>query len=118
MKKSALGSEGEELAAKFLKKKGYRIVARNYKTPIGEIDIIAKDGTTTVFVEVKTRAGDTFGYPFEAVDQNKRRKMRNLALFYLKERQRELPSRFDVVSIIRTGTGERDIEHIVDAFEV
>ena len=118
MKTSALGSEGEELAAKFLIKKGYRIVERNYKTPIGEIDIIAKDGNTTVFVEVKTRAGDTFGYPFEAVDQKKRRKMRNLALLYLKKKRRELPARFDVVSIIRSRTGERDIEHIIDAFEV
>jgi putative endonuclease len=69
-----LGCNGEELAAKFLKKKGYRIVARNYKTHIGEIDIIAKEGDTTVFVEVKTRANNSFGYPFESVNKSKRQK--------------------------------------------
>ena len=66
-----VGSKGEDLAAEFLKDKGYRIIGRNYKTPIGELDIIAKDGETLVFVEVKTRSSNAFGYPFEAVGSRK-----------------------------------------------
>ena len=118
MKTSALGSEGEEVAVRFLKKKRYGIIARNYKTPIGEIDIIAKDGDTIVFVEVKTRANDIFGYPFEAVNQNKRRKLKNLALLYLKKQRKELPVRFDVISIFCGQDGRKELEHIIDAFEV
>ncbi len=112
-----LGIEGEELAADFLKKKGYRIVARNYKTPIGEIDIIAKDRETLVFAEVKTRADGSFGYPFEAVTPRKREKIRQIALYYLKNVcEQEVPLRFGVLSI-RAGNSEDEIEHFVDAFE-
>jgi Holliday junction resolvase-like predicted endonuclease len=68
----ALGIEGEDLAVKFLRKIGYKIVAKNYKTQIGEIDIIARDCETTVFIEVKTRTNDSFGYPFEAVHSGKK----------------------------------------------
>ncbi len=111
-----LGTKGEDLALKFLKKKGYRILSRNYKTPLGEIDIVAEDGGTLVFVEVKTRADDSFGLPFEAVDSRKREKLRKVALYYLKNRcKRDLPSRFDVLSI-RAGQ-RNEIEHIIDAFE-
>ncbi|MEW6163210.1 MAG: YraN family protein [Nitrospirota bacterium] len=113
-----LGGRGESLAVKFLKGKGYKIIARNYKTPIGEIDIVAKDGNTVVFVEVKTRADDSFGYPFEAVNKKKRQKLRNLALLYLKRQGKESPVRFDVLSIFYRDSGKKDIEHIKDAFEV
>ncbi|MEW6416667.1 MAG: YraN family protein [Nitrospirota bacterium] len=115
----ALGTEGEELAVRFLKnKKGYKIITRNYKTPIGEIDIIAKDGDTLVFIEVKTRTDDSFGYPFEAVNKRKKQKLKNLALFYLKNQGKEFPIRFDVLSIFCMDNGEKEIEHIKDAFEV
>ncbi len=114
----ALGNEGEELAVKFLRKKGYDIVAKNYKTPIGEIDIIAKDGDTVVFVEVKTRANDSFGHPFEAVNRTKRRKLKNLALLYLKKQRKEFPVRFDVISIFCNDDYKETIDHIKDAFEV
>ncbi len=114
----ALGIEGEELAVKFLKKKGYSIIARNYKTHVGEIDIIAKDSNIIVFIEVKTRTNDSFGYPFEAVDKRKREKLKNLALLYLKKQAHEYPVRFDVISIFRMDNGEKEIEHIKDAFEV
>jgi putative endonuclease len=113
-----LGSEGEDLAVRFLQKKGYRIVARNYKTPVGEIDIIARDGDTIVFVEVKTRTDISFGYPFEAVNKRKRQKLKNLALLYLKRQGKESPVRFDVLSIFCMDNGKKDIEHIKDAFEV
>ena len=79
-----VGSKGEVLAAEFLKDKGYRIIERNYKTPVGELDIIAKDGETLVFIEVKTRSNNAFGYPFEAVDSRKKHKLQNLKPIRLK----------------------------------
>lgn len=114
----ALGIKGENLAVKFLKGKGYRIVGMNYKTSIGEIDIIAMDGNTLVIVEVKTRRDDLFGYPFEAVNKRKRQKLKNLALLYLKRMEKELPVRFDVLSIFYRDKGRNEIEHIKDAFEI
>ncbi|MEW6002079.1 MAG: YraN family protein [Nitrospirota bacterium] len=114
----ALGNRGEELAVKFLKKRGYRIIERNYKTPLGEIDIIARDGNKIVFAEVKTRTNDSFGHPFEAVNARKRKKMKNLALLYLKKCGEESPLRFDVLSIFCTKDGREQIEHLKDAFEV
>jgi len=114
----ALGIKGEILAVKFLKGKGYQILRMNYKTPIGEIDIIAKDGNTLVFVEVKTRTDDFFGYPYEAVNERKKKKLRNVALLYLKKLSKELPVRFDILSILYREKGKKEIEHIKDAFEI
>jgi putative endonuclease len=116
MKKS-LGSDGEALAAEFLRKKGYRIIAKNYKTPLGEIDIIAKDGDAVVFFEVKTRANESYGYPFEAVNERKRRKIINVALLFLKKMKEDVPARFDVLSISSAADGRKEIRHIRDAFE-
>lgn len=113
-----LGTSGEELAWRFLKKKGYRIIERNYKTPIGEIDLIANDRGVTVFIEVKTRSSISFGFPFEAVHTKKRQKLRNLALLYLKQKKILSPVRFDVLSIILRNNGDSEIEHLMDAFEV
>ena len=111
-----LGEMGEGLAVKFLKKKGYRIVEQNYKTNIGEIDIIAFDAEVLVFIEVKTRESIGFGLPFEAVNRRKRRKISNVALLYLK-RFDDLPQcRFDVVSIYYEN-GRPECELIRDAFE-
>lgn len=112
-----IGSEGETLAAQYLKKNGYKIIEKNYKTPIGEIDIIAEDKGTVVFVEVKTRSSDYFGCPFEAVGAKKQQKLKSLALFYLKQKGKELAARFDVLSIYLR-KGEKEIHHIKDAFEV
>ncbi|MFA5845363.1 MAG: YraN family protein [Thermodesulfovibrionales bacterium] len=112
-----LGSEGEDLAAAFLKGKGYKIISRNYKTPIGEVDIIAEDKGTIVFVEVKTRTNDSYGYPFEAVGARKQHKLKNLALLYMKQKKKEFAVRFDVLSI-HINNGKKEIEHIMDAFEV
>ena len=114
----SLGSEGEVLALQFLRKKGYVILAQNYKTRIGEIDIIAKDGETIVFVEVKARSNDSFGSPYESVNTTKRQKLKNLALLYLKKQKKEFPTRFDVISITCLGNGHKEIQHITDAFEV
>lgn len=112
-----IGSKGEDLAVKFLEGKGYKIISRNYKTPIGEIDIIAEDKGTLVFVEVKTRSCNSFGYPFEAVDAKKQHKLKNLVLLYMKKQRKDCAVRFDVLSI-SISKGKNEIEHIKDAFEV
>ena len=112
-----LGDKGEGLAVKFLKKKGYQIITQNYKTRIGEIDIIAKEGDTLVFIEVKTRESIAYGKPFEAVNYFKKRKIANVAMLYLKKLEEIPPCRFDVVSICYE-QGRPDCELIKDAFEV
>jgi putative endonuclease len=114
--KKALGNKGEEMAASFLRKKGYRVLKRNYSVPTGEIDIVARDGGTLVFVEVKTRTGERFGAPAEAVGPRKRRRMRSAALHYMAGLRDEPPARFDIVSVL-LGEGRQEVEHIVDAFE-
>jgi putative endonuclease len=114
---NTLGKEGEEIAAGFLRKKGFRIIEKNYRTVFGEIDIIAQDRGVIVFVEVKTRADTTYGHPFEAVHPKKREKIRKVALCFMKRLKKESPARFDVMSITRD-KGETRIEHIQDAFEV
>jgi putative endonuclease len=114
---NTLGKEGEELAVRFLKKQGFRIIGKNYRTPFGEIDVIAEDGGVLVFVEVKTRSGDAFGFPFEAVDRRKRDKIKKVALCYMKKIRKEPQARFDVLSIDVEG-GRKKIDHIKDAFEV
>ncbi len=112
----ALGDKGEDIAAKFLKKKGYKILKRNYTAPIGEIDIIAKDGDTVVFVEVKARTDDLFGLPHESVGSKKQRKLKSVALHYLSRLKKQPPARFDIISICFK-EGRKEIEHIKDAFE-
>jgi putative endonuclease len=79
------GRRGEEIADAYLKKKGYRIRERNYRCPVGEIDIIALDGDEVVFVEVKSRKSDDFGEPEAAVDARKQAKLSRIALNYINE---------------------------------
>jgi putative endonuclease len=112
-----LGEKGEGLAAAFLRRKGYDIIEQNYKTRIGEIDIIAMDGETLVFVEVKTRESLYYGRPFEAVNGHKRRKISNVAMLYLKRLESVPPCRFDIVSIYHDN-GRPEFELIQDAFEI
>lgn len=112
-----VGRYGEYLAVKFLEKKGYKIIEKNYSTPLGEIDIIARDKTQIVFVEVKTRTSDSYGLPQEAVNYKKQKKIVNSAYFYLSKGRIDNASvRFDVLSISLVG-GEKVIEHIQDAIE-
>jgi putative endonuclease len=107
----SLGKTGEDLACQELERRGYAIVARRYRRRSGELDIIARDGKTMVFVEVKTRQGRAFGEASEAVTAHKRRKMTQLALGYLmRHRLTDRPCRFDVVSIhFDTGTPVIDV---------
>ena len=112
------GRLGEDLAVRFLQQKGYRIIATNHRTPFGEIDIIAEDRDTLVFVEVKSRRSDAFGSPAAAVDRRKQRKISMSALFYLKSVKKiGVRSRFDVVSI-RLTDHHPHIEVIENAFEL
>ncbi len=95
-----LGDRGEDLAAAALKKQGYKIVERNYITPLGEIDLVAKHKGVLVFIEVKTRKSERFGAPSEAVHPAKQARLRRLADYYLKQqRLGEKAVRFDVVAI-------------------
>jgi putative endonuclease len=110
-----LGHKGEDIAVDFLKQKGYKILMRNYMTPMGEADIVAKDKNIIVFVEVKARSSDAFGQPFEAVNHRKQEKLKKIALYYLNRYQIELPVRFDIVSII-SRNGKAEVNHIVEAF--
>ena len=110
-----LGPRGEEIAVRHLKAKGCKILHRNYRTPLGEADIIVKDGEMLVFVEVKARSSDAFGQPFEAVNHRKQEKLKKIALYYLKHQQIESPVRFDIVSII-SRNGRDEVEHIEEAF--
>ncbi|MBI4949203.1 MAG: YraN family protein [Deltaproteobacteria bacterium] len=111
------GERGEERAEALLKKNGYRIIERNYRCPRGEIDIVARDGGTIAFVEVKTRCSEAFGSPKYSVDQRKQKKLTEVAVHYIAERGvRETDLRFDVVSIV-VKDGAYKTELIKDAFE-
>lgn len=107
-----MGRAGETKAAEFLKKNGYKIIKRNFKTHIGEIDVIAEKDGFTVFVEVKTRSDDEFGSGAEAVNAAKRKKYVLTAKEYLmRTGKTDSPCRFDVIEI---QGGE--INHIENAF--
>ncbi len=112
------GKNNESLAVIYLKRKGYRIVEQNYRTRMGEIDIIAKDKETIAFVEVKSRASVSFGNPKYAVTLQKQRKISKVALQYLKStHQSHARARFDVVTIF-SNSGRDTIELIKNAFEL
>lgn len=114
MKTREIGKINEDLAVDYLKKRNYRIVERNFRRKFGEIDIIAKDRDTLVFIEVRSRKDDFFGSPLESIDQKKIRKISRTALSFISKTDQEFSSiRFDVISIVN---GE--IEHIENAFEV
>lgn len=115
----SLGQRGEKLAARHLKAKRFKILARNARLPIGEIDLIALDGSTLVFIEVKTRLGTHKGHPTEAITPAKQRKLTQLAIMYRKQHGLlEHPGRFDVVAVtFSEGESEPVIEHYVNAFE-
>ena len=110
--KKVLGRKGEKLAAEYLKKLGMKIVKRNYKTPFGEADIIAEFQDEIVFVEVKTRTGEAYGAPSEAVTQNKKQRYYQMAKLYGLSLGIEPNARFDVVEVWADGR----ISHIEYAF--
>jgi putative endonuclease len=117
-RKKSLGQRGEDAASRFLKRLGYRIVARGLDSRFGELDIVAVDGRTVVFVEVKTRSSTDAGHPADAIDQLKEKRMTQAALAYLKaHRLLEHSARFDVVAITWPEQLKQPvIEHFQSAF--
>ena len=115
--KVVLGGRGENVAAKYLRNQGYKILERNFKCVVGEIDIIARDGKTLVFVEVKTRAYDD-PTPEDQVNEPKRHQLTKAAKFYLTRYGiPQPPARFDVVAIVWPQGRDPQIRHTPDAFE-
>lgn len=113
-----LGQRGERIAVNFLKNNGYNIIRTNYRTRLGQIDIIAKDKKTICFVEVKTRATPRFGRASEAVEASKQLKISQVALMFLKQnRLLNSPARFDVISISCPDVQPK-IELIKNAFDL
>lgn len=119
----SIGNIGEEAAVQALKKCGYKIIARNYRTKMGEIDIVAKDGEYTVFVEVRLRKSNAFGSPADTIDRRKQQKIIKTAQMYaVKNDIYDTPMRFDAVLINADTDGEKlvntKIEIIKDAFQL
>lgn len=111
-----LGTWGEQRAAEFLERIGYSILARNFRYGHGEIDLIADDNGTLVFVEVKTQASEAMGEAFNWVTKKKQRQIGRVALAYLTQHQIiDRECRFDVVAVAKDASGVQ-IQHIVNAF--
>ncbi|MFH1478401.1 MAG: YraN family protein [Candidatus Omnitrophota bacterium] len=113
------GKKGEELALGYLKKQGYKILEKNYKTKLGEIDIIGMDGRYCSFIEVRSRENTRFGSPEESIDIKKRSKLIRAALFYIKNKKMEdKPCRFDVVAVLGINSASPKINLIKNAFQM
>ncbi|MCL2499011.1 MAG: YraN family protein [Defluviitaleaceae bacterium] len=114
--KHAVGMDGQNAAEVFLCERGYRILERNYRIKTGEIDLIARDGTYTVFIEVKSRNGLRYGHPREAVNALKQSRIIRTAQHYIMRKNlTDRDVRFDVIEVLNT-QGSVHIEHIVNAF--
>jgi len=112
-----LGLEGEQLAERFLKKRGLKTLARRFRTPAGGIDLVMREGETIVFVEVKTQSDRTFTDPETRVTLPKQRKLLKAAKWFLThKRWTDKPCRFDVIGVIIPPTGDPEIDHFPDAF--
>jgi putative endonuclease len=112
-----LGAAGEKLAAKFLKKSGYKILARNYVCPSGEIDLVCFGDGAVVFVEVKTRQDDTAADPEANITPAKQRQIERAAKSWLaSHRWPDCPWRIDAVSVVMPAGGEARVRHIIEAF--
>jgi putative endonuclease len=118
--RGATGRHAEELAVALLERRGYRIVARNWRRPEGELDIIADDGGVCVFVEVRSRTGEEFGHPLESVNPRKRGQIVRAARLYLEAPLLTASGyRFDVVGVTFFADGRApDCLHVEDAFQL
>ncbi|MDK2925870.1 MAG: putative endonuclease [Bacillota bacterium] len=117
MNRKALGAEGEKMAAAYLAARGYRIRERNFRCRLGEIDVVAEEGGTLVFIEVKTRRSRRFGLPQEAVTPAKQARLRRLAEYYLLTHGGgDRPCRFDVLGITIGPDGKAHVDLIRGAF--
>jgi putative endonuclease len=113
----ARGVAGEEAAEEFLRLSGYRIVARNVRTKVGELDLVALDGETLCFVEIKTRASAEFGRAVEAVGPQKQRRLAKAALLFLAKNRSQRACRFDVLGLDRARNGAWSFTLVKNAFE-
>lgn len=112
-----LGRRGEEAAARYLDRAGLEVLERNWTCPAGEADIIARDGCTVVFIEVKTRTGIDKGFPAEAVTPEKRARYEKIAAWYLSKYEYvDVPVRFDVIALIVLSEDRAFMKHYVNAF--
>jgi putative endonuclease len=115
--KDAVGRYGEDVAARHLLEAGFDVLARNWRCSAGEIDIVARDGDVVVICEVKTRSSLAYGLPAEAVTAKKAARLRELALWWLREHPAGgSPVRFDVVSVLRSARGAASVQHLRGAF--
>ena len=112
--KDAIGRYGERVAARFLADAGMEIVDRNWRCPVGELDLVARLGAVVVFAEVKTRSSDAYGHPSEAIDDGKADRLRRLAVNWLEAHGLDFAEvRFDVVSVTRQRRGPARVEHAI-----
>ncbi|UCD66561.1 MAG: YraN family protein [Deltaproteobacteria bacterium] len=113
LQKKELGANGEELAARYLMSQGYRILERNYRIRLGEIDIIAEQGKDLVFIEVKTRSDTLFGSPLDSVTIPKQRQLSKVALEYMSRQGcHNRPARFDVVGVQLKGLNAQQLQNV------
>ena len=114
-----IGVMGEQLAANYLRKTGKKILCTNYRCRYGEIDIIARDQETILFIEVKSRTSNTFGPPAAAVTMHKQQQIIKTALYYLTEKNlSDTAVRLDVIAVLFQREQEPCIEYISNAFEI
>lgn len=110
---AALGRYGEDVAAAYLQSQGMTIIDRNWRCEVGEIDIVAREGSTLVICEVKTRSSADFGTPVQHLTPRKMRRLRQLAYRWLVERQVHAPAvRIDVVGVLQAATGAPHLDHL------
>jgi putative endonuclease len=111
--KDALGRRGEHVAADWLQERGYTLVDRNWRCPVGELDLVLRQGTTMVFVEVKTRSSLAFGHPFEAITPEKAARLRRLAAAWCREQgPGSVGVRIDAVAVTDAWSDRPNVEHL------
>ncbi len=117
MSRRGAGKTAEDAAAGYLRSGGYRILERNYSTPLGEIDIVALDGDVVCFVEVRSRSGGGFGGALEALPRSKQRQVTRAAMAYMKARRLDgMKVRFDFAAVEMSEEGEASVELVKNAF--
>jgi putative endonuclease len=114
-----LGTQGEAIAELYLKKQKFTIIEKNFRCKCGELDIVAREGKTIVFVEVKTRKNLSYGPPQLSVTQFKQRQISKAALLYMEQKRiKGINARFDVIAIMLKNNESPQIDHIVNAFDL
>jgi putative endonuclease len=117
--RGAFGKQGEDLACDALRRRGYAILDRRFRTRCGELDIVARDGNVMVFVEVKARSGGNFGAPLESITSQKRQRLSRMAASYLfLKHVSDVPCRFDVVAVTGKVPGPFQVEVLQNAFNL